>query len=87
VSSKKLMLLIEKRINLVKGSFRQKDIIQRWHNVLDSIDVDFSVARFIISCSSGTYIRAISNKMGKSIIIPSLALNIKRTRIGEYTLI
>ncbi len=74
--------LIIGRINKVKGDFRQKKIIKQWNNFFENIKIeDFPVVEYRIKCSSGTYIRAIANNLGKKINIPALALEIKRTRI------
>jgi hypothetical protein len=39
VSSKKLWVDIERRINKVKGDFRQKEILKAWHKVLTRQDL------------------------------------------------
>jgi len=84
VSRKKLLENIEKRIAKVQGDFRQKEIIKLWRKKLKGEKEIFYTASFHIKCGSGTYVRAIANDLGKRIKIPSLALSIKRTKIGKY---
>lgn len=43
-----------------------------------------SVARIEVSCSKGTYIRQLAYDIGKKINMPSMLVNLRRTRIGEY---
>lgn len=87
ITSKNLEKIISKRIELVEGDFRQKEIISGWENYFgNNNQEEFCVMRFSASVSSGTYIRSLAKKMGEKIGIPSLAFSIKRTRVGEYTL-
>ena len=85
INSKKLLENIEKRIKKVYGDFRQKDILKIWRQNLKS-DSKYYLASFIIKCSSGTYVRTISNSLGISLGIPALAYRIKRIKIGKYVL-
>ena len=50
-----------------------------------TIPASFLVADFHIKCGSGTYVRAIANDLGEKIGIPTLALSIKRTKIGKWS--
>jgi tRNA pseudouridine55 synthase len=92
ISEQKFLENIEYRITKVKGDFRQKEILKIWrknlnvkHHVKHRVfDREFLVASFYIKCGSGTYIRAISNDLGKKIKIPALAFSIKRTKIGKW---
>ena len=77
---------IIKRIGWVNGDFRQKEIIKTWDKKIEE-DAYFFVANVSIKCSSGTYVRGISNFLGKKIEIPALAWSIKRTKIGKYKMI
>ncbi|MCX6752728.1 MAG: hypothetical protein NTW62_00020 [Candidatus Nomurabacteria bacterium] len=88
IKKEKLLRDIEKRINKVKGDFRQKEIIKIWKRNLNSPKTasSFWTASFKVKCSSGTYVRSISNEMGEKLGIPSLAFSIKRTKIGKYSL-
>lgn len=79
LTSKKLQKIIFERISKVKGVFRQDEIIKGWEEFFKKKhNAVFTIFKFHISCSSGTYIRSIANEIG------GMALNIKRIRVGEY---
>ncbi|MFC1711868.1 hypothetical protein ACFLZ1_04770 [Patescibacteria group bacterium] len=82
ISQKKLQKNINARLNLIKGDFRQKQILTKWNNFFKSSDVDFYKTALIqVKCSSGTYVRSISRDIGKKLKIPTLTFTIKRTKI------
>ncbi len=74
ISSSDLKGDIIKKISLVKGDFRQTEIIKAWENLLTS-EEEFEAIKLRIKCSSGTYMRKIADDMG------GIALSIKRTKI------
>lgn len=74
--------LIKERIALVKGDFRQAEILTRWEKTfVETTQDSFQVAEIKVHCSSGTYVRSITEGLGGVLNIPALALSIKRTRI------
>lgn len=84
ISTNKLKIFVKRRIALVKGSFRQKEVLLSWEkNLKKSKDNNFlfKVVKIRVKCSSGTYARSIAKDLGKALKLPSLALNIKRTKI------
>jgi tRNA pseudouridine55 synthase len=86
IKRKKFLENIEKRINKIKGDFRQKEILNIWKRNLSSgkKEKKFYIASFKIKCGSGTYIRGIANSFGDRVNIPALAYSIKRTKIGKF---
>ena len=69
---------IKRRINLVKGDFRQEEILQKWdENFLGREDEIFIIAKAKMSCSSGTYVRSLVN----GLYFPAVTFSIKRTMI------
>lgn len=87
ISKPELLEEIIKRISLVKGDFRQEDILNKWTEVLEnSKEERFLISKFKASVSSGTYIRGLVDEMGKYWGEGALAFWIKRTRVGEYIL-
>lgn len=88
LNKEKLLENIQKRINKVTGDFRQKEILKIWKKDLSQkkLSEQFFLAHFKIKCSSGTYVRSISNEMGEKLGIPALAFSIKRTKIGRFSL-
>lgn len=82
-----LLYRIKKDISLVKGDFRQNEILDIWDFMLkDKKNFKFKVLKFKIFCGSGVYVRSVANELGKLIGIPALALDIRRTQIGDYKL-
>ncbi len=85
ISKKDLHEEILQRIALVKGDFRQDEIIQSWNTYFQTSSQDTLVlAKLNAKCSSGTYIRSLAFKLGKELKIPALAFSIKRTAIGDF---
>ncbi|MCR4334192.1 MAG: hypothetical protein NUV47_00440 [Patescibacteria group bacterium] len=82
VTKEKLKNLILQKISLVKGDFRQKEIIKLWNKFFENTKREyFDVAEVKVFCSSGTYVRSIANSLGEKIKVPSLALKIVRTKL------
>ena len=86
INSEKLLKKIHEKIEIVKGDFRQKEILKIWDEKLKNKKLEFLIAKFSIKCSSGTYVRSIANKIGENLKIPSLAFSIKRKEIGKFNL-
>jgi tRNA pseudouridine55 synthase len=86
ITGNELLEKIKKDISLVKGDFRQEEIIDLWEQELENkIEVEYQIVRLKVFCGSGVYVRVLAKDIGEKLNIPSLALNIKRTKIGEYT--
>ncbi len=49
-------------------------------------EIEGSVARFVIECSSGTYIRSLAHEMGEQIGCGAHLTEICRTAVGEFSL-
>lgn len=85
IPKEKLLELIRERIGKVRGDFRQKEIVEIWEKVLrESAQKEFTVAKIHASCGSGVYVRSIAKMLGEKLGTKSLALSIKRTRVGEW---
>ncbi|KUK67066.1 MAG: tRNA pseudouridine synthase B [candidate division WS6 bacterium 36_33] len=50
------------------------------------LNYNWPIVSFKIVCSSGTYIRTLINDLGELLRTYATAIELKRTRIGEYTL-
>jgi tRNA pseudouridine55 synthase len=85
ITANRLLKEIKNKINKLTGDFRQKQILEKWGNLLKNKNEKFIVADITISCSSGTYIRAIANDLGKS-FGSGLLLNLIRTKIGKFSI-
>ena len=49
-------------------------------------EIDGSIARFVIECSSGTYIRSLAHEMGQKLGCGAHLAEIERTAVGEFSL-
>lgn len=76
-----------KRIEGVKGDFRQERIVRGWRALLDKESEKslVIVSNLTVTCSSGTYVRSIADALGKRLLCPSLAYSIVRTRVGSFS--
>jgi tRNA pseudouridine55 synthase len=48
--------------------------------------IEGSLARFVIECSSGTYIRSLAHEMGEKLGVGAHLTEISRTAVGEFSL-
>jgi len=47
---------------------------------------EFSVADILVTCSKGTYIRALAEDIGDKFNVPAMLIDLERTRIGDITI-
>jgi tRNA pseudouridine55 synthase len=77
----------KERIKKVSGDFRQEEILKAWRNFYaekkESI-AEFQIVTLEISCSSGTYMRSLADRLGKDLGISAIAWRIARTRVGDF---
>lgn len=85
ITGEKLLEKIKNDVSLVKGDFRQKEIINLWQeNLENKKEEKYKTVKIRVQCGSGVYVRALAYDIGQKLGIPSLALNIKRTKVGGY---
>jgi tRNA pseudouridine55 synthase len=87
ISKLDLEKYIKESIALVKGDFRQVEILETWKSVFASEakqTSQYQIFSLKINCTSGTYMRSLANAIGEKTGIPALALKIKRTSVGKY---
>lgn len=85
IKAKNLLAQINRKINKVKGDFRQEKILKQWEKILkNNADTEFQTAKIVIKCSSGTYIRSIAHSLGRDLKTGAILLNLVRTMIGEF---
>jgi len=86
ITGNRLLKQINKKIDLLQGDFRQKQIKKKWEEVIGKDkEGKYLVTDLTISCGSGTYIRAIANDLGKK-FNSALLINLIRTRVGKFSL-
>ena len=74
------------RIPLVKGDFRQVEILARWDEVLGDASQHWSVVQLHVRCGSGTYVRSLAHELGRRLACGAVLAGLRRTRVGPYTL-
>lgn len=85
ISKQDLLKDIEHKVGLVAGDFRQKEILEKWHEVLkESKSEDFVIDKIKVIVSSGFYIRQFVHDIAESFGTKTVTFHIKRTKIGEY---
>jgi tRNA pseudouridine55 synthase len=85
LSSVDLQAEVQRRISLVTGDFRQVDTLDSWQTALSQQQM-YPTVTFNISCSSGTYIRSLSQVLGERFGCPATTLHLTRVRVGDYQL-
>ncbi|MES2088319.1 MAG: hypothetical protein V4467_05025 [Patescibacteria group bacterium] len=93
ISGKLLIENIEKKISLldpgpetdkVGNGFRKEEILEKWKSFGDVSAQEFTVAKFKIITSSGSYIRTIAPLIAEKLGTFGLAYSIHRAKIGHY---
>lgn len=85
ITGREILAEVTKKIALVNGDFRQKEILSAWNNLLmPRANETYLISKFTIDVSSGTYVRGLANEMGEILSSGALAWSIKRTRVGDY---
>jgi len=85
MTENRILKEIRRKIDLLEGDFRQEEIKKEWERVLNEkdnkhiiVDVDFNV-------SSGTYIRAIAQDLGKKLNSGAILFGLQRTCVGNFS--
>jgi tRNA pseudouridine55 synthase len=76
---------IIRKIGLVSGDFRQKEILTGWDKFFaeDKLD-NLEILEILVHCSSGTYMRSLADDIGKKLGCKALAWEIERTGIDLF---
>lgn len=85
IEGEALLKDIKRRVDLVKGDFRQEMVIKGWEDTID-LNTKYTILKARVDVSSGTYIRGIVNDLGNKLGCYATTLEIQRTRSGEYEL-
>ncbi len=81
-----LMRIIEDRISLVHGDFRQAAILERWKSLLDATPMAvWPTVSMTVRCGSGTYIRSLAHELGQRLGTGAVLSDLRRTRIGPWS--
>ena len=94
IGAQELLSQIEKRINTlvvdaeskkIGADFRKAEILEAWRKLLHNEARTFYVLKCEATVSSGTYIRALADIIGKRLGTEALAYSIHRTKIGTFS--
>ena len=55
-------------------------------NYIKDIEIELPFVRFTVGCSKGTYIRSLAHDIGQDLEVGAYLTNLRRTKIGEYTI-
>ncbi len=86
ISATKLLEKTKARVQKVQGDFRQDEIVKSFEVALGARESDFLLVTLRVSCGSGTYMRVLAEEIGQKLGVPALALEIKRTKVGNYSI-
>lgn len=76
---------MESVVGAVDGDFRQKEILDGWHEFFNRTDkIEFIIHKAKVSCGSGFYVRQLVHDIGKDLGCGAVTMSILRTRVGEY---
>ena len=79
-----IYLQVVDNIKKVHGDFRQQFILEKWKDFHDKYSKNaFQIVTLEVKCSSGTYMRALAERMGKDLGVGAMALRIIRTDLGN----
>ena len=82
ISKEKLEKYIFDSINLVKGDFRQEEVLNKWSVFFDETkQKEFVIVKVKLKVSSGTYIRGLTENLAESLGVPVVLMRLKRTKI------
>jgi tRNA U55 pseudouridine synthase TruB len=90
ISGEKLFEEVQNRIAKVKGDFRQEEILDSWKGTFTETNLQnqaFNLIRIRVSCSSGTYMRTLAEKIAQKIGTKGLAWRIRRTEIKLHNIL
>jgi len=82
ISKEDLQKEINRKNALVKGDFRQDEILERWTDYFDQTDfAEYPIVKINMTVGSGFYVRQFADDMGKYLKSGAFALKITRDKI------
>jgi tRNA pseudouridine(55) synthase len=84
LKGEEILVQVKERIGKVKGDFRQEETISSWEKVLEQRkEKSFPFIRIQVHCSSGTYMRTLSERVAEQLDTVGLAWSINRLGYGS----
>ena len=85
IKGKELFDTVFERVCLVKGDFRQDEIIDKWKKALKGHEeTEYAIDKIKMTVSGGFYIRQYVADMAKQMNVQATTFHILRTKVGEY---
>lgn len=72
-------------INLIKGNFRQEEVLQSWKHKIPKEAQTFLISHHTVTASPGTYIRQLVSDLSNQLGAPATTWRITRTVNGPFT--
>jgi tRNA pseudouridine55 synthase len=83
INGEEIFNYIKNITQIVKGNFRQDEIVKYWEKVLEK--KQYQIFKISLSVSSGTYIRTLVHMIGESLGTGAVVYSLERTKLGVYT--
>lgn len=85
ISGSDLLGDVKLKIKSVIGDFRQKEILNKWVELLvNNMDKEFTVDQISVTASSGFYVRQFVSDLANNFDVVATTFNIKRNQIGDF---
>lgn len=76
---------VKAKIKSVIGDFRQKEILNRWIEILvNNLEKEFIIDQILMTVSSGFYVRQFVSDFADTFDAKAIAFHIKRNHIGDF---
>lgn len=77
---------VRAKIKTVIGDFRQKEILNKWMELLiNNMDKEFTIDTATVTVSSGFYVRQFVSDFAKTFDATATTFYIKRTHVGDFS--
>jgi tRNA pseudouridine(55) synthase len=77
---------VQVKIKLLKGDFRQEEILKNWQQTLKQLPTKLQISKFKTTTSKRTYVRSLVRDISRTMKIPATTHSITRTANGKFTL-
>lgn len=76
---------VKAKIKSVVGDFRQKEILNKWVEILvNNLEKEFIIDQVLMTVSSGFYVRQFVSDFANTFDAKAIAFHIKRNHIGDF---
>ncbi|MEN9582097.1 MAG: tRNA pseudouridine synthase tRNA pseudouridsynthase [Candidatus Parcubacteria bacterium] len=85
IKRNELIKRVENICNLVKGDFRQTEILTAWQNADQNLPEKIPLITLTLNVSSGTYVRSLTEECEKVLGVPAVLFSLIREQIISAT--